>query len=139
MTNLLHLLGRKSSLLHREWNKSDLSGENVMTYPDIRKWFLASQSGRKLFYMGAMRLISSDKCADGSCAMLAVTLGNIFGAKACWEMIVPDETKRSASFLSAPTLGKAKTLLCYGPNSPEVSVLRPRLPSEVGGVSARAS
>lgn len=96
---------------------------------------------RKLFYMGVMWLISSDNCADGSCAMLAVTLGNIFGAKTCWKMISPNEMKRSASFLSAPKqfATKAKMLPCYGSNSVEVSVLRPRLPSEFGGVSTRAS
>lgn len=52
-----------------------------MTYPDIRKWLLASQGGCKLFQTGVMWLISSDNWADGTCAMLVITLGSIFGAK----------------------------------------------------------
>lgn len=52
-----------------------------MTYPDIRMWLFASQGGCKLFQTGIIWLISSDNSADGTCAMLVITLGGIFGAK----------------------------------------------------------
>lgn len=114
-----------------------------MTYSDIRKWLLASQGGCKLFQTCVMWLISSDNWADGTCTMLVITLGSIFGAKT-QNVRKKNAFTRNEAFTVLYFSSQTQKQKCWFFNPPEVSFSalrrrRWRLASEVGSSSSRAS